>query len=67
VIYEKAGYGTIWARVPGLSGCYSCGDNMREAKTNIKQAMELHINTARDEGIIIPKPHHIKAELIKVV
>jgi predicted RNase H-like HicB family nuclease len=66
VIYEKADDGTIWARVPDLSGCYSCGSNMREAKTNIKEAMELYIDTARDEGIIIPKPHHIKAELIKV-
>ncbi len=66
VLYEKADDGTIWAHVPDLSGCYSCGSNLQEAKTNIKEAMELYLDTAKYEGIIIPKAHHIKAELVKV-
>lgn len=66
VIFEKADDGTIWARVPDLSGCYSCGDTLDEAKANIQEAMELYIETAKDEGIEIPEPHHFDAELIKV-
>jgi predicted RNase H-like HicB family nuclease len=66
VIFEEAEDGTIWARVPDLSGCYSCGNTIEEARTNITEAMELYIETAKLEGIIIPKPHHIKAELVKV-
>ena len=66
VIYEKANDGTIWARVPDLSGCYSCGNTLNEAKTNIKEAMALFIETAKSEGMIIPKAHYIEAELVKV-
>ena len=66
VIYEKADDGTIWARVPDLSGCYSCGNTLSEAKANVKEAMALFIETAKSEGIAIPKPHHIEAELVKV-
>ncbi|MEO5581591.1 MAG: type II toxin-antitoxin system HicB family antitoxin [Saprospiraceae bacterium] len=67
VVYEKANDGTIWARVPDLSGCYSCGNTISEAKANIKEAMALYIETAKSEGMVIPEPLHIEAELVKVV
>ena len=66
VIYEKSDDETIWARVPDLSGCYSCGNTLNEAKANIKEAMELYIETAKSEGMMIPKAHYIEAELIMV-
>jgi len=66
VIYEKAEDGTIWARVPDLSGCYSCGDTFEEAHTNIIEAIELYLETARIEGIVIPPANHFQAELVKV-
>ncbi len=66
VIYERAEHGSIWARVPDLSGCCSMGATIREAKANVKEAIELYLETAREEGMIIPEPHHIKGELLKV-
>jgi antitoxin HicB len=66
VIYEKADDGTIWARVPDLSGCYSCGDTFDEAHKNIIEAIELYLETAREEGITIPPANHFQAELVKV-
>lgn len=66
VIYERALDGTIWARVPDLSGCYSSGATLREAKANVKEAIELFLETAREEGMVIPVPYHIKGELLKV-
>jgi predicted RNase H-like HicB family nuclease len=52
--------------VPDLSGCYSCGNTTEEAKTNIKEAIELFIETSKDEGIEIPAPGYFEAELIEV-
>ena len=66
VVYEKANDGTIWVRVPDLSGCYSCGDTTHEAKANIKEAIELYLETAKDEGIEIPAPYHFEAEMVEV-
>ncbi len=66
VIYDKAKDGTIWARVPDLIGYNSCGSTIQEAKPNVKEAISLYIETAIEEGIPIPAPHHIEAEMIKV-
>jgi len=66
VVFEKAKDGTIWAHVPDLSGCYSCGNTIAEAKANIKDAIELYIETAKTEGIEIPAPGHFEAELVEV-
>ncbi len=43
VTFEKATDGTIWAKVPDLDGCYSCGDTIEEAKENIKDAITLYL------------------------
>ena len=66
MVFEKAADGTIWARVPDLSGCYSCGDTMEEARVNIKDAIELHIEGLTDEGIAVPLPSLFSAELVHV-
>jgi predicted RNase H-like HicB family nuclease len=66
VVFERAEDGTIWARVPDLSGCYSCGDTMEEAKRNIKDAIEFHIEGLKEEGIEVPEPSLFGAELIHV-
>ena len=49
VIFDKAGDGTVWAQVPGLPGCFSNGDTIEEAKKNVAEAIELHIEGLREE------------------
>ena len=66
VIYDKAEDGTIWARVPDLAGCFSCGSTIQEAKENVKEAISLYLETASEQGISLPHPHHIEAEMIMV-
>jgi len=66
VVFEKALDGTIWARVPDLSGCYSSGDTMEEAKLNIREAIEFHIEGLKEEGMEVPEPSLFGAELIHV-
>jgi len=51
IVFEKSSDGTIWARVPDLSGCYSCGENIEEAKAGIKEAIELHLEGLHVEGL----------------
>ena len=66
VVFEKAADGSIWAKVPDLPGCYSFGETLDEAKDQIKEAIEFHIEGLREEGLEIPGPQTFKAELIHI-
>jgi predicted RNase H-like HicB family nuclease len=66
VVFEKSADGSIWARVPDLDGCYSCGETLEEAREHIKEAIELYLDDLRGEGKPIPPPSHLKAEMIEV-
>ncbi len=67
VVYEKSNDGAIWARIPDLPVCSTCGNSVDEARENIKQAMELHLEVLKAEGIVAPAPNHLRAELIEIV
>jgi len=49
-IIEKDDYG-YFAFVPSLKGCVSQGDTMEEALRNIKEAIELYIETLNQDEI----------------
>jgi predicted RNase H-like HicB family nuclease len=49
---ETGGY---VVEVPSLPGCFSEGDTIDEALTNIKEAIELWIEEAIEEGEEIPE------------
>jgi predicted RNase H-like HicB family nuclease len=49
--YEDDNY---WVKVPSLPGCYSQGATREEALTNIKEAIELHIESLTAAGEPIP-------------
>lgn len=46
-------YGVI---VPDLPGCFSAGDTLDEAMDNAKEAIELWLEVAIDDGMAIPEP-----------
>ena len=49
VIIEKdSDSGYFIAEVPALSGCYSQGETMADVLANVKEAIELHLETLRD-------------------
>jgi predicted RNase H-like HicB family nuclease len=66
VVFEKAADGSIWARVPDLDGCYSCGDTTDEAKESVKDAIALYLEDLKDEGKPIPQPSHLQAEIVAI-
>jgi predicted RNase H-like HicB family nuclease len=45
-----------YASILELPGCHSDGDSESEAKDNLKEAMELYLESAIEEGMHIPKP-----------
>ncbi|MFN0049009.1 MAG: type II toxin-antitoxin system HicB family antitoxin [Cytophagales bacterium] len=66
VIYEKAEDGTIWGRVPDLEGCYTSGHTLDEAKVNINEAIHLHLDIMNEDGIMLPEPKYLEAELVSI-
>ncbi len=55
VICEQAG-NNYSAYVPDLPGCISTGKTLEEIEVNIKEAIELYIDTIQEDGQPIPEP-----------
>ncbi|PYQ26396.1 MAG: hypothetical protein DMF56_24905 [Acidobacteria bacterium] len=56
VIFEK-GDSSYGAYVPDLPGCVAVGDTKEEAMQLIREAIELHIDSLRENGEDVPEPH----------
>ena len=55
VIYETVPEGGYLAFVPELPGCHSQGDNLAETKRNIKEAVEVYLESLEKKGTNLPK------------
>jgi predicted RNase H-like HicB family nuclease len=49
---EEGGY-TVY--VPSLPGCVSQGETIQEAMTNIKEAIELYLESFKERKLILPQ------------
>jgi antitoxin HicB len=54
VVLEQEPDGGYSVSVPALPGCHSQGDTRDEALANIREAIELYIETLREAGERIP-------------
>lgn len=54
IIFEPSEEGGFTAYVPSLPGCISEGDTLAEAKTNIREAIELYLEPV-DDDIVTPE------------
>ena len=62
VIFERAE--NNWAAyVPDLPGCMTTGPNLAATTTNIKDAIEGHIETLRLCGDPVPEPSSLAGEV----
>ena len=62
VIYEHGP--TSWgAYVPDLPGVISVGDSRQEVERLIQEAIELHLDGMREEGLPIPAPSSSAGEV----
>ena len=62
VIYEKtaAGYS---AYIPDLPGCIAAGATLQDTTELIRGAIELHLETMREDGDSIPEPTTIAGHI----
>ncbi len=55
VIYEETATGYS-AFVPDLPGCVTTGPTLAETERGMKEAIELHLEGLRADGLPIPEP-----------
>ena len=55
VIFTAQEEGGFTAEVPDLPGCVSEGETLEEAELNIKEAIELYVETLEARGLPLPE------------
>ena len=63
VVLEAGDDGWISVHCPALPGCWSQGRTREEALANIREAIELYVESLREHGEPVP---HEDAEMIEV-
>ena len=66
VIYEADPNGGYVAYVPSLSGCHSQGDNLEETEKNIKEAIELYVESLKSHRYSIPQEQRVLQGRIEI-
>ena len=56
VVLEQ-GPGSYGAYVPDLPGCVAAGESEEEVLELIQEAIELHLEGLKEEGLPVPVPH----------
>lgn len=59
---DTQAYGVV---VPDLPGCFSAGDTLDEAMLNAKEAIELWLEVAIDDGLAVPEPQTLAVHQAK--
>ena len=57
VVILEQGESSYGAYVPDLPGCVAVGESKEEVMELIREAIELHIESLRENGEDIPAPH----------
>jgi len=55
VIVHTAEEGGYWVEVPAMPGCFSQGETIEAALVNIRGAIELHMESLKEDGQDIPQ------------
>jgi predicted RNase H-like HicB family nuclease len=64
VLIEQDEDGVFVAEVPSLPGCISQGNTRDEAKQNVNEAIQVYLESLKENGDPIPPP--INEEVIEV-
>ena len=55
VLIHTAEEGGYWVEVPAFPGCFSQGETIDEALENVREAIELHVESLKEDGQEIPR------------
>ena len=61
VITERAEDGGFGAWSPDLPGCVSTGRSYEECVNNMREAVSLHLDGLREDGLAVPEPSAVGA------
>ncbi len=64
IVIENAG-SNYSAYSPDLPGCATTGPTVEQTKRNMEEAVELHLEVLREDGLPVPQPSTV-AEYIEV-
>jgi len=64
VVIEKAN-GNYSAYAPDLPGCVATGKTIEEVKARMREAIKMHIEGLREDGLPVPSPR-VSAEYVTV-
>ena len=56
VVIVEQGENSFGVYVPDLPGCVAVGETREEALRLIREAIELHLEEMREEGLSVPEP-----------
>ncbi len=57
IVILELGDSSFGAYVPDLPGCVAVGESREETMELIREAIELHIQSLRENGEDVPSPH----------
>jgi len=66
VIYQKAEEGGFIAFVPALSGCHTQGETFEETESNVREAIELYIESITADNKEIPNESTVLQSTIQI-
>jgi predicted RNase H-like HicB family nuclease len=58
IVVEKA-KSNFAAYVPDLPGCVATGRTLKETERRLREAIDIHVQGLREDGLPIPKPSSI--------
>jgi len=64
VVIERAN-GNYSAYAPDLPGCVATGKTIEEVKARMREAIKMHIEGLREDGLPVPSPR-VSAEYVTV-
>jgi len=66
VMYQKAQEGGFIAFVPALSGCHTQGETFEETESNVREAIELYIESITADNKEIPNESTVLQSTIQI-
>lgn len=65
IVLEKAA-ANFAAYVPDLPGCVATGSTLKETEQRIREAIEIHVQGLREDGLDVPEPSSV-VDYVEVV
>ncbi len=66
-VIRESETGEWWAEIPDLPGCFGQGSSFMEAVSSISDALETHLASLVDYGLVPPEPRAVEADDGRVV